>query len=195
MNKIARFKGPILLLLVAAILLAVPFVLMFAVIHSLFSETGTTLVVPGEATVNIAEPGEYTLWHKSKTIVDGRFMSFADNLPSGTMVAVFKRPEGTIVPLQKASSVSMESGGTRRVAIGKVTLDIPGEYQIVVTGLDEKRVFYLDHDYNLFPTAGWLFGGFLVLPLCFILGLLFLATALGWGIYVLVRMSTQKRTP
>jgi hypothetical protein len=195
MNKIARFKGPILLLLLAAILIAVPSVLMFAFLYSLFSETGTTFVVPGEATVNIVKPGDYTLWHKSKTLVDGCFMSFTDDLPSGTTVTVFKRPEGQKVPLQRASSASVESGGTRRVAIGKVTLDVPGEYQIVVTGLDEKRVFYLDRGYDLFPTAGWWIAGFLMLPLCFMLVLLFCAAAFGWGIYILVRMSTQKETP
>ena len=48
------------------------------------------------------------------------------------------------MPLHRGELSSMESGSTRRVSVGQVTFSRPGQYQVVVTGLSEKRAFYLD---------------------------------------------------
>src|SRR6266404_2265265 len=140
MKKLAKFKWPIALLLIG-IALNVFALLSFL---ALFRESGTAFFVPGETSVTITKPGDYTLWNETKTLIDGQFLTFPDELPSGTTIKIIKRTDGTAVPLRRGGASSMESNGTRRVAIGELTFDSTGQYRIVVSGLQEKRAFYLD---------------------------------------------------
>ena len=179
MKILTRFKWPIFLAVVGVVLNIAAVVLTF----NAFRDTGTSFLAPGEAAVTITKPGDYTLWNETKTFVDGQFMSFSDELPSGTTIKVLKLPEGTPVPLHKAGSSSMESGGTRRVSIGKLTFVSPGQYRVVVTGLTEKRSFYLDEAKFLRM--------FLDVMICGLVGMLCLFAAIGSGIYVLIQSSKR----
>jgi hypothetical protein len=179
MQKLARFKWPIFLFVIGIALNIVAVAFMFGV----FRDSGTSFLAPGGASVTITKPGEYTLWHETKTLIDGQFMSFPDDLPSGTTIKVIKQPEGTAVPLRRSASSSMESGGTRRVSVGQLTFNNPGQYQVVVTGLTEKRAFYLDEAKFLRMLLSVMVSG--------LFGTLFLFAGIGSGIYVLVRLSKR----
>lgn len=77
----------------------------------------------------------------------------------------------------------MESGGTRRISVGQLTFSMPGEYQVVVSGLAEKRAFYLDE--TIFLKT------FLSVMVCGLLGMLLLFAAIGSGIYILTQTSKR----
>ncbi len=179
MDKLARFKWPILLGALAIVLNIVA----FGFLVSSFSETGKSFLAPGETSVTITNLGDYTLWHETKTLIDGQFMTFPDDLPSGTTVKVLRVPEGTLVPLRRGGVSTMESGGTRRISVGQLTFSMPGEYQVVVSGLAEKRAFYLDE--TIFLKT------FLSVMVCGLLGMLLLFAAIGSGIYILTQTSKR----
>jgi hypothetical protein len=180
-QKLARFKWPILLGLIGIALNIAAIVSLLGA----FRDSGTSFLAPGEASVTITKLGDYTLWHETKTLIDGQFMSFPDDLPSGTTIKILKQPEGDDVPLRRSGVSSMESGGTRRVSVGQLTFSSPGQYQIVVTGLTEKRAFYLDEARFLRM--------FLKMTVFGLVGMLCLFAGIGSGIYVLAQSS--KRAP
>lgn len=177
MHKLTRLIAPILFALLG---LGLGAVAIFSLAHS-FRDTGTSIIAPGETMVTIVKPGNYTLWHECKTLREGQFLEFPDDLPSGTTIKVVKNSDGTDIPLTKSGSSSFESNGYRRVSVGSLTFDKPEEYRVSVTGLTEKRYLYLDESkfLRLFFKA-MLLGG------C---GVLFLLGGIGWGIYVLVQKS------
>ncbi|MCE9518552.1 MAG: hypothetical protein K8R87_03145 [Verrucomicrobia bacterium] len=179
MQKLARFKWPILLVVIGIALNIVAVIAMLDV----FRGSGTSFLAPGEASVTITKPGDYTLWHETKTLIDGQFMSFPDDLPSGTTIKILKQPEGAAVPLRRGGVSSMESGGTRRVSVGQLTFSSPGQYQVVVTGLTEKHAFYLDEAKFLRM--------FLRVMVSGLVGMLSLFAGIGSGIYVLVQSSKR----
>lgn len=179
MKLVARLKWPLIFLAIAVSLNILAAVSLIGV----FRGSGTQFTGPGELPVTIKKAGKYTLWHETKTIIDGQILTFADDLPSGTTFKVFKQPEGTSIPLTTAGSSSMESGGTRRVSVGDLVFDSPGEYRIVVTGLNEKRPFYLDEAKFLKM--------FLTVLVCGFIGVSFFFAAIVSGIYIL---KTSKRS-
>jgi hypothetical protein len=176
-EPLARFKWPIILAGIGAV-----FVFFAgASLMAAFRSSGTSVVAPGETVVTITKPGDYTLWHESKTFLDGKFVTFPDDLPPRTAIEILKQPEAVSVPIRPGGKKSVEWSGTRRVSVGAITFPTPGEYRIVVTGLDEKRAFYLSEDRFLktfFTVAA--FGS---------AGLLFLIGAVGAGIFILLRKS------
>ena len=175
MQKLTRFKWPILLLVIGIGLN----VAAVSSIFGAFRKSGTSFIAPGETLVTITKPGDYTLWHETKTLIDGQFISFPEDLPSGTTIRVLKQPEGTDVQLRTGSSSSVESNGTKRVAVGELSFANPGQYRVVVTGLTEKHAFYLDE--------AKLLRVFLNVVICGLTGLLSLLAGIGLGIYVLVQ--------
>jgi len=74
------------------------------------------------------------------------------------------------------------SGGYIQVAIGTITFDAPGSYQIATEGLQEKRALYLDR-FDVGTFFGKVAFGFIG-PAVFMAGLV-------WGIVLLV--SRRKR--
>lgn len=180
MNKLPRLIAPILL---AVLGLGLGGVAIFSIFLS-FRDTGTSIVAPGETTVTITKPGKYTLWHESKTMIDGQILRFPDDLPSGVTIRFSTKTAGTNFPFNLNNNASSESGGIRRVSVGNVTFPTPGDYQVTVTGLTEKRMFYLD-EANFFR----LFFRGVLLGLC---GILALILSIGWGIYVLVQKPPQE---
>src|SRR5262245_42798169 len=119
MEKLIRFKWP-LFFLVAGAAFSVGSIFSFI---SLFRTSGTSFFGPGESMVTISKPGDYTLWQKTKTVIDGQFLTFPEKLPSGTTIKVFKQPDGTAVPWEEASGATMESGGTKRVSVAHLKFD------------------------------------------------------------------------
>jgi hypothetical protein len=175
MQKLARFKWAILLVVIGIVLNVV------AVISSLsmFRDKGTSFFAPGETVVNITKPGSYTLWQETKTIIDGKFITFSDDFPSDTTIKVVKQPEGTDVGLRRNAMTTMEANGTRRVSIADLTFSSPGAYRVVVTGLSERRALYLEEEK--------IWSIFLIMIVGSLVGLLFLFSGIGAAIYVLVR--------
>lgn len=179
MQKLARFKWPICLFAIGLLLNIV----MVISILGVFRESGTSFLGPGEASVTITKPGDYMLWQETKTVIDGQFMSFPADLPSGTTIKVIKQGEGTAVPLRRGGSSTMKSGGTERASVGKLTFSTPGQYQFVVAGLTDKRAFYLDEAKFLRLFLGVLVSG--------LVGTLLLFAGVGSGIFVLVQSSNH----
>lgn len=177
MRKLSRFKWPILLIVLGVVLNLAGLMAVFSV----FRESGTSFVGPGQVLIPISKPGEYTLWHQSKTFIDGQFFSFPDDLPPGTIIKVLKQPDGTAVPLRGGGGSIMTSGGTRRVSIGQITCASSGQYQVIVTGLAEKHAFYLDE--------AKLLRAFVTVIAGVAFGMLFLFAGIVWGIYVIVQLS------
>jgi hypothetical protein len=68
--------------------------------------------------------------------------------------------------------------------VGQITFPSPGQYRLVVTGLTEKRAFYLDEAKFLRM--------FLSVIVCGLVGMLFLFAGIGSGIYVFVQLSKRR---
>jgi len=182
MEKVAQCKWPITLALIG-VALNVAVVVSF--IWGL-RDSGISFVGPGETTVTIPKPGDYTLWNQSKTFIDSQLRTFPDDLPSGTTIQVMKLPEGTLVPMHGGvSSMESQSGGTRRVSVGQITFQSPGQYKVAVSGLAEQRAFYLDQgNFQRFFLSVMLLGS---------AGMLFMFAGIGWGLYVLAQTSKRPR--
>lgn len=175
MKLLLRYKWPIIFAVTGTVLL----VLAVVKVITLVSDSGIHITGPGETTINIAQPGKYTLWHESRTFLDGRFLTFEDELPSGASISIRNSADGTTVPLRGAGTSSIESGGTRRVSVARLDFDEPGEYDLQISGLTQQRVFYLAE------ARFWkVFQGVIGFG---IPGILLVLAAIGSGIYILVR--------
>ena len=181
MNLLARFKW-VLLLSIASAAMLIPVILAFI---NLFHDSGWRFFVPGEISINITKPGDYTLWHEAKGMIQGQSVSFPDDLPAGTTIKVVKRPEGTPIVLRQKGSSHMDKNGTRRVAAGHLKLSEAGEYRVMVSGLAETRAFYLEESKfaKVFITVG----------ICGFLGMAFFFAAIGTGSYALVQLIHNRR--
>lgn len=176
MKIIARLKWAVLCAFVG-IGFEVWLVVSFA---SLFKDTGTSFIAPGEITIPVSRPGDFTLWHESKTVINGEFMNFPDFLPSGTTIRIIDQSNGALTPLRPSTSgASTEFGASRRVAVGEVKFAAPGRYRFIVTGLQEKRALYLEETKDLKILMTGLFAGFA--------GMIFLFASIGLTVYALVR--------
>jgi hypothetical protein len=175
-----RFKWSILLLLLGVAFEASLVIL----ILTQFRESGTTFSAPGETTVTISKPGDYTLWYISKGVIDGQFVSYPDDVPSGTTIKVFRQSDGTKVDLRTGGSCTMESSGTREVQVGELTFDQPGKYKIAITGLTDKRAFNLDVS-KFFKTFLTILGFGLAGGLCLFAGLIS-------GIFALIKVLNRR---
>lgn len=98
---------------------------------------------PGETAIELPSAGDYRLWHVSEAFIDGRMHSVDDQLPGGTTLE-FRDEDDRKLQLEPASgSMRIESGSTRRVALGQLQVDRPGVYTATVSGIDERRRFRL----------------------------------------------------
>ena len=142
MRAILRFKWPIILCLLGAALTA----WQIAVIISSYTRPSISVLVPGEARFEIKEPGRYTLWSQVEASFEGKLMTFPTGLPAGVTIRITREADGAIVPLHSKWPVTHREFGDGyiQVAIGRVTFDAPGFYQIATDGLREKRAFHLD---------------------------------------------------
>ena len=143
-----------------------------------FSGRGISVLAPGETTFNVVEAGKYTLWSQVEASFEGKLMTFPTGLPPGVTIKVAKTADGATVPLQsKWPTMHRDSGGYIQVAIGTITFDAPGAYQITTEGLREKRALYLDRfDFSTF---------FMKVALASLGPLVFMAGFV-WGVVLLV---------
>jgi hypothetical protein len=89
----------------------------------------TRFVVPGEHTLTL-QPGNYTIFHETQSVIDGKI--YASSSLGGLTVAV-TGPGGASVPLTAAGSGHYNFGGHTGFAVFDFTAASPGDY--VVTGV------------------------------------------------------------
>lgn len=174
MRTLLRFKWVVLLGLLGAGVLAWTMVAFFG---DLFGDPDATFTVPGEATVKVAAPGDYIVWHESTTTVGG--------LPAGATFTVRKMPEGTDVPTSAAGHQTWTVNGTRRESVVRFTAAGPGDYRVSVAGLSGRQVFSVSRD--------WLAGTVLRFFVGVFLGATLEAVAVIVGIVVLIRLLTERK--
>jgi len=148
MRTLRRLKWPLLLCAVGLVFS----VWLITSLFGSFAGRGISLLVPGEATFDVTETGKYTLWSQVEASFGGKLMIFPTGLPPGVTIKVAKTADGATVPIQsKWPTMHRDSGGYIQVAIGTITFDAPGSYQITTEGLQEKRALYLDRfDFGTF---------------------------------------------
>ncbi|MBL37567.1 MAG: hypothetical protein CMP07_04080 [Xanthomonadales bacterium] len=93
---------------------------------------------PGEATLEIEAPGRFYLWHKYRTIHQGRQVVRDEHLPDGMSFRVSRLDDGSSIPFQARSNIHTEIGDAESRSIGYVDIERPGTFMIEVTGGDEQ---------------------------------------------------------
>ena len=88
----------------------------------------TQVVVPGEATLTLAQPGNYTIFHERESVVDGRV--YSSGSLSGLRVTL-RNAAGERVPLSgPAASTRYNFGGRSGVGIFEFKITEPGRYRL-----------------------------------------------------------------
>jgi hypothetical protein len=99
------------------------------------------VVMPGSAMLTLAEPGEYTIYHEQKAVVDGRY--YASATADGLTLRV-ESAAGRAVPLRQPGTNSSYSIGNRAgTSIFAFTVATPGTYRLTGTlagGRSEPRI-------------------------------------------------------
>lgn len=115
----------------------------------------TQVVMPGSAELNLKEARTYTIFHETRTVVDGR--SYASSSADGLRLTLTS-PGGGAVDIRPAAMNSTYSFGPRQGrAIHSFTVTTPGIYRLTGTlasGRSEpKIVLAIEHG-----TLGKMFG-------------------------------------
>ena len=101
----------------------------------------TQVVMPGSATLNLSQPGTYTIYHETRSVVDGQL--YASNSLGGLRVSMHA-PGGGAVELTPSSGGSTYRFGSREGrSVFSFTVTTPGEYRILSTlpdGRTEPKV-------------------------------------------------------
>lgn len=154
------------------------------------SDEGIRLQTPGFTTVEIATPGDYDLWNQVRTVQDGTFRTFSDELPDGTKVVITNKRDGSKVPWRVNEGMRQTSGASRRISFGTVTFKEAGSYGVSVSMPGEGGSFSIEE--SKFPQPffsamlGLMGGIFLGIGAAF-----WLAVTV---ILILVRRATPKQT-
>ena len=97
-------------------------------------------VVPGTATINLAEAGAYTIFHEEKSVVGGEY--YSSRTVDGLTVRV-ESPAGVNIPVVKSTTSTSYSFGSRSgTSILEFTVDKPGPHRFTGTmrGRGEPKV-------------------------------------------------------
>jgi hypothetical protein len=98
-------------------------------------------VMPGSATITLAEPGTYTIFHEQKAVVDGRY--YASASADGLRLKL-ETAAGMAVPLSEPATNSSYSIGNRAgTSIFAFTIAEPGRYRMtgaLASGRDEPKI-------------------------------------------------------
>lgn len=90
----------------------------------------TQIVVPGEKELNLAEPGEYTIFLEEQSVVGGRIYS-TKNAVNGLKCTVASTPENEELPLRTpASSVTYTLSGRSGKSVLQFDVPSTGVYKI-----------------------------------------------------------------
>ena len=98
---------------------------------------------PGEGRITLTEAGTITLWHDHQTVFGGRSVNHPKALSGTWTFTVAPAAGGPPLTLSgAASTTTMSSGSTSRIALASAQLDHPGDYVVSVqqTGA-EPRIF------------------------------------------------------
>ncbi len=87
------------------------------------------VVVPGSAELTLEEPGRYTIYHESRSVVDGRVYDVAD--VSGLTVELVSAETGESVPLDSpGANTTYELRGRSGRGVLTFEVDRPGAYRL-----------------------------------------------------------------
>ena len=89
---------------------------------------------PGETTVQLIEPGEYSLWR-----VLGEDEPAV--IPEGFLATVIEPMRGAEFDLEPTAGRVERYGSTRRFEIARASIPAPGPYEIAVAGVPAPSVF------------------------------------------------------
>lgn len=177
MSESKRVAWPIMLAVAGLVLLVVA----TATLIQGFGGWSRSFDGPGETAIELPSAGDYRLWHVSEAFINGRMHAVDDTLPDGATIE-FRDEDDRELQLEPASgSMSVESGNTRRVALGQVRVDRAGVYTATVSGIDERRRFRLSEIRFLDSLLRALAWGFV--------GTVLVLAAVAWAIVVTTRSS------
>jgi hypothetical protein len=87
------------------------------------------VVVPGETTITVSEPGDFTIFYENQSIVDGRVFSTGDL--SNLNVQITSDSTGEPVEIEDSSvSTSYTVGGRSGQSIAAFSVDETGDYTL-----------------------------------------------------------------
>lgn len=93
---------------------------------------------PGEVTLEIEAPGRFYLWHKYRTIHQGRQVVRDEHLPDGMSFTVTRPADGSSIPFRARGNIHTEIGDAESRSIGYVDIQRPGTVRVEVGGGDDQ---------------------------------------------------------
>lgn len=104
------------------------FLLAFEVLKTT-TEDMVQVIVPGESTITVEEPGDFTIFYESQSTVDGRVFSTGD-LP-GINIEIRSNATGEPVSIKKPSATTSYSlGGRSGQSIAAFSVQETGDYTL-----------------------------------------------------------------
>jgi uncharacterized membrane protein len=141
-------------------------------------EAPATFLAPGEAQVSLATPGEYIVWHKYRTVYEGRSFDRPPKMPDGTRFRV-RGPDGAPIVLRGYAAMSSEGTDGSSLSVGRFEAAQPGPHRVAVEGAFEPRVMAVGPN-RLWPIAR-------LVGQVFVIVVLSLGLAIAAGLYGFLR--------
>ena len=141
-----KHKG-VLLLTLGILALSAALTVLFAGLSSFMQQFKSVAVLasPGTVSVEIEEPGVYTLWHDHRTAHRHGGVHHHPELPPGftfTLVREFDQKELILDPARSRSTISTPSRDA--IAVGTFLPDVPGPHTLKISSANgEHRNFSL----------------------------------------------------
>ncbi len=101
-------------------------------------EPAQRFLAPGSTQVQLAEPGDYLIWHEHRTLYEGRSYDVAAALPGGARFAV-EAPGGGAVAVEPFGAMTSEASQGRSVSVARFSAPAAGAYRVSVQGAFEPR--------------------------------------------------------
>ena len=120
-------------------------------------------LAPGAATVEVAKPGSYVIWHEYRSLYEGRSYNAPPPLPGGMHLRV-SDPVGGELRVIASGGSTFKSGTIERASVARFEVRIPGSHVVTVAGDFEPRVIAVGPDimWPLFQTLALAIGGALL---------------------------------
>jgi hypothetical protein len=96
------------------------------------------VIVPGEASVNVEEPGDFVIFYESRSVVDGRTFSTGP-LPGMTLRLVSDSTGEPVEFTEPSTTVSYDVGGRSGESIAAFAVDEPGDYTLTAVYPDGQE--------------------------------------------------------
>lgn len=119
-------------------------------------EPAQRFLAPGSTQVQLAEPGDYLIWHEHRTLYKGRSYDVAAALPGGARFAV-EAAGGGAVAVEPFAAMTSEATHGRSVSVARFSAPAAGAYRVSVQGAFEPRPMSVAPN-RLWPIvklAGW----------------------------------------